>query len=232
MDFQTIIWAFFGGILPALLWLWFWLKEDARNPEPKKLIAMAFLFGMMAVPLALYLESVTRSFLATGFWLLAAWAAIEELLKYGAAHFVAFRKTCIDKSRCIDESIDPAIYLITAALGFAAVENTLFLLTPFSQGNLLTGLLTGNLRFIGAMVLHVAASATIGIAIGLAFYKSAIVKKIYLLVGIFTAILLHTLFNVFIIMSNGSGLFIVFGLLWIVVLILLGFFERLKRLRR
>ncbi len=40
------------GIVPALLWLWFWLKEDV-HPEPLKMITLSFLGGMVAVVLVL-----------------------------------------------------------------------------------------------------------------------------------------------------------------------------------
>src|SRR5680860_650469 len=39
--------AFVGGILPSILWLWFWLKEDRRNPEPKTLLTIIFIMGML-----------------------------------------------------------------------------------------------------------------------------------------------------------------------------------------
>ena len=32
-DPKTLGLSFVGGILPALIWLWFWLKEDKENPE-------------------------------------------------------------------------------------------------------------------------------------------------------------------------------------------------------
>ena len=38
-----------GGVAPALLWLWFWLKEDNQKPEPKGLIATIFFIGMICV---------------------------------------------------------------------------------------------------------------------------------------------------------------------------------------
>src|SRR3989344_2986361 len=130
---QTFLWAFLGGILPALLWLWFWLKEDGKKPEPKRLIVAAFFSGMLAVPIALYFEGVAKNAIQSGFLLLLAWAIIEEVVKYLGAHVVAFRSVCLDKSRCVDEPIDPAIYLVSAALGFAALENTLFLIAPVGQ---------------------------------------------------------------------------------------------------
>lgn len=228
---NTFLWAFLGGILPALLWLWFWLKEDSKNPEPKKLIFAAFIAGMLAVPPALFLEGIAKDIFQSGFYLLLAWATIEEILKYLGAHIVAFRGVCLDKSRCVDEPIDPAIYMITAALGFAALENTLFLLAPLGQGSFTAGLITGNLRFVGAMVLHVVASSAIGLAMGLSFYKSAFFKRVCFVIGLFTSIALHTLFNVFIILSEGDNIFVVFGGLWVAVLIVLAVFEKTKRIR-
>ncbi len=229
---SSFLWAFLGGILPAILWLWFWLKEDSKNPEPKRLIVAALFAGMLAVPVALYFEGIARSAFQSGFFLLLSWAVIEEVAKYLGAHIVAFRSVCLDKSRCVDEPIDPAIYLVSAALGFAALENTLFLLAPIGQGSLAASLITGNLRFVGAMVLHVVASGALGLAMGLSFYKSAALKRLYFAIGLFTSIALHTLFNVSIILSNGDNIFVVFGVLWIAVLVLLAVFEKVKRIKR
>ena len=36
--------SFLLGLIPALIWLWFWLKEDA-HPEPAKNITLSFLGG-------------------------------------------------------------------------------------------------------------------------------------------------------------------------------------------
>jgi RsiW-degrading membrane proteinase PrsW (M82 family) len=35
--------AFIGGIIPSFLWLWFWLKEDKKNPEPKGVLTIVFI---------------------------------------------------------------------------------------------------------------------------------------------------------------------------------------------
>ncbi|MBI4121035.1 MAG: PrsW family intramembrane metalloprotease [Parcubacteria group bacterium] len=234
MDFSlnTLLWAFLGGLLPVLLWLWFWLKEDRWHPEPARLIFFAFLAGMIAVPVALVLEQFADNYFSRGFLLLLVWAAIEELVKYFGAYFVAFRKSCIDKSRCLDETIDPVIYMVTVALGFAALENTLFLLSPLAAGESLSGIVMGNLRFIGATVLHVVASASIGFAIGFAFYKSPWVKRLTLFFGLCTAVLLHTAFNFSILLSEGSNLFLIFAVVWFSALVVVYLFERVKRIGR
>src|SRR3989338_6765603 len=54
--------AALGGILPALLWLVFWLLEDRCDPEPKRYIFYCFLAGMVAVPLVLPVEQQLSHF--------------------------------------------------------------------------------------------------------------------------------------------------------------------------
>jgi RsiW-degrading membrane proteinase PrsW (M82 family) len=51
---QTATFAVLGGVLPPLIWLWFWLKEDTRRPEPKALIGLAFLSGILAIAPVLF----------------------------------------------------------------------------------------------------------------------------------------------------------------------------------
>ena len=50
---DIIFYALLGGILPALIWLAFWLREDYKHPEPRGLILRTFLLGMGAVILVL-----------------------------------------------------------------------------------------------------------------------------------------------------------------------------------
>ena len=85
---------------------------------------------------------------------------IEEVLKFIFAYILVLR------SKDDNEPIDPIIFMITTALGFAAIENMLFLIDPITSNNLHLSIYTGNLRFIGAMLLHTVSSATIGIFIG------------------------------------------------------------------
>ena len=221
-DLPLFLIAFLGGLAPSLLWLFFWLLEDRCEPEPKKLIFFSFLAGMVIVPLVLPLEQLAHTYLA-GTTLIIAWAIIEELFKFGIAYLVVLR------NRAVDEPIDTIIYMVTIALGFAALENTLFLLEPLRMGDTLQSLITGNLRFIGATLLHTLSSATIGIALALSYYKRYEVKRLYLFLGVILAIVLHALFNIFI-LQQGSGIaFGVFLAVWIGVAAVLLFVEAVKR---
>lgn len=218
---QTLLFALLGGIFPALFWLWFWLKEDEEHPEPRKYIMLALITGMICVPLVIPLEQITLVS-TSGIITVIAWAAIEETMKYGAGVLVILRK------KVVDEPLDPIIYMITIALGFSALENTLFLLNPHLD--LFGGIITGSLRFIGATLLHTLASATVGVGLAFSFYDRPSVKWKHGFFALILAILLHTLFNFFIINSNGDRILTVFAFVWVGIILLLLLFEKVKRI--
>ena len=219
----TLFWSLVGGILPALFWLWFWLKEDT-HPEPRRLIAMAFIGGMIAVPFVVPFQGFVKSNITNPLFIIILWAAIEETFKFFAAYITGLSK------KDADEPVDPIMYMLTTALGFAALENVLFILAPAKIGDLYTTLLTGNLRFVGATLLHLVCSSAVGVAIGLAFYKSRASRLVHIFVGLGIAIALHSTFNLLIMNATGPGAFLVFFGVWVAIIILALFFEKVKSL--
>ena len=216
--------ALLGGVIPALLWLWFWLREDKEKPEPKGLITIMFIVGMISVIVVLPIQKFVQNNVTSYEWQIIGWASIEEIIKYWGVLILLY------KTNHINEPIDWPIYLITAALGFAALENTMFLLKPLSLDQATVGLLTGQLRFLGSTLLHAVSSGIIGIALGLSFFMGKFVKKIYLLAGIILAIALHSTFNFFIMEDKGSNFLRVMGFLWVVTIIIMLLFEKLRRM--
>jgi protease PrsW len=222
MTATTIGYAFLGGLLPSFIWLYFLLKEDASHPEPKSLIALTFILGMLVVPLALPFEQYARDALVSDFSVLISWALIEEVLKYGVvAAFILGR-------RAVDEMPDYVIYMITVALGFAAAENMLFLLTPLSSGDIGMGFLTGHIRFLGATLLHVTASALIGFTLAFSARSQPAIRTMAASLGLILAIVLHTAFNALIIKQGASTAFTAFSLVWSVAVAFFAAFEVLK----
>jgi RsiW-degrading membrane proteinase PrsW (M82 family) len=243
--FLFLLLAALGGFLPTIFWLWFWLHEDKKKPEPMRLVMKTFIVGGFFIVGAFLLEKLVAPngnmvdqilqtyqtnfswplLLAVG-WPLIAWALIEELVKYTAAYVGAL------KNKNFDEPIDAMIYMITAALGFAAVENFLFLLNVLHTDNfaLNSFLLTGNLRFLGATLLHTVTSAILGTFLSFSFYRSSKLKFLSGLVGLLTATVLHTIFNFFIIINEGSGVFRVLIILWMFAMFVIFLFEIVKRL--
>ncbi|OGN00719.1 MAG: hypothetical protein A2651_02980, partial [Candidatus Yanofskybacteria bacterium RIFCSPHIGHO2_01_FULL_42_12] len=151
------------GLAPSLVWLSFYLRRDC-HPEPKYLLTKAFLMGIIVSPLAILLQlgfsELKNVFDYTifnqgspSFFL---WSSlVEEFLKFFAVFLVVMRNPEFD------EPMDGMIYMISAALGFAAIENMLvmFTLMPDGAG---TALSTLALRFVGATLLHALSSGLIG----------------------------------------------------------------------
>lgn len=224
---NTVLFASLGGILPALLWLWFWRKEDRLHPEPRSLIMAAFMGGMLAVLPALPAEQWIWNATANTTIVIVGWAIIEEVLKYAASYFTALRR------RENDEPIDSLIYLITAALGFAALENAFFLAGAFEKGGLAGGIDLGMLRFVGATLLHVLTSGTLGFFLASGFYQNKFLKRLDWVIGLFAAIFLHAVFNFYILKGQGSGAstLSVFAFVWLAIVLLLIGFEKVKQLK-
>jgi len=223
MTITQIAIAFASSIIPAIFWLWFWLREDKAKPEPYLLIAITFIAGMAVVPLALPLQRLAID-LYQGNNLIFAWVIIEEVLKYAMALAVIFW------NKAVDEPIDVIIYMICIALGFAALENTLFVLNPLVTGDYLNSTLTGSFRFLGATLLHVLASGTVGVFLAFAFYKSSLYKIIFGMIGLCLAIVLHAVFNFFIMDASGEKILAVFLFVWIGIIVLFLLFEKIKQI--
>lgn len=216
------------GIIPALIWLFFWLKEDT-HPEPLRLITLAFFGGQAIVFIVLPLQRVLYDFF--GYiaihghtTLFIFWAGIEEVLKFAVAWIVGIR------SQENNEPVDALMYMIIVALGFVALENTLFLIDPLHTKDLVETLITGNLRFIGASLVHVLSSAAVGVTLAFAFYKPRRTQILYGICGVILATTLHAYFNLFIMKQNESNLFLMFGFVWIGIVGLMLMFEKIKHI--
>jgi len=232
-----------AGVLPCFLWLAFYLKRD-RHPEPKREIAKVFLLGGLmtapAVAIEIFLINVIGSFgLPEAAALLLAnilaIAFVEEYAKYFA---VWVREQAAQQNRHLDEPVDFVIYMAVAALGFAAVENLLFLL-PSVREQIFSGniLLAGGaavlvwlslFRSLTAILLHTLCSGTLGYYMAMAFCrrkkKAGILFRGFVLVSC-----LHGLYNFSIMKSEENALFL-FIPLAIILFLALNLYARFKKL--
>jgi len=239
MDYRIILYIVFG-ILPSLAWLAYYLRKDL-HPESKRMIFKVFLFGV-AVTLPVFFVQIGLKILldrmgAGGivysliYWFLII-ALSEEFFKYLVV------KAGVLSSREFDEPVDAMIYMVVIALGFAAIENILYLFPPIDQMNTISfGVLVNRtvvisfVRFIGSTFLHTLCSATIGYFLALSICEAK-KKKILLILGIFISVALHGLYN-FSIMTIGGPLKIIIP---VAILVFLAFFvisgfEKLKKIK-
>ncbi len=202
---RLVLYTLFG-ILPSLVWLFYYLKKDL-HPEPKKMVLKVFFFGALAT-IPAYLAQVSLSelfgqlqqipFFATHpiivtimIWVFVI-ALSEEFLKYLVVKLAVFN------SYALDEPLDIMLYMVVAALGFAAVENIFYLFSPIGNNSfnviIQTAALVMFLRFIGATFLHTLCSGLMGYFIALASVRSKN-KVLFTLIGLFFAVLLHALYD-------------------------------------
>lgn len=217
--------------IPPVLWLLFYLRED-RHPEPKHLLILTFLGGIAAAVLAVVAEVllIGKGGLATSqinpersaFLFFLVIGLVEEYVKYLPLKLLIFRRPDFD------EPVDAMIYMMTAALGFAAIENTLFIF-PLFQQDLFAGLEVAANRFLGANLLHALSSGIVGYFLARAFFSPH--RHHFVALGIILASILHALFNYLILVREALPQSTFYTILLLSVMATMVFidFERLKK---
>lgn len=120
------------AVAPGLFWLWLFVRFDRYRPGPKRLIAQVFIAGAISTVPAGAISGVvlwnveldgTTSLPALAMAMLLVVGPVEELSKLLAVRFTAYR------SLYFDEPLDGLIYGAAASLGFATLENILYVMT-------------------------------------------------------------------------------------------------------
>jgi len=223
-DPMTFILALLGGTIPSVIWLWYWIKEDDIRKPPLGLVALTFITGMLSVVLVIPLQKLMQAHIVDNASLIIAWAVCEEILKFAAFGVIAWA------SKYVEEPVDYPVYCMTAALGFAALENTMYLVRPVGMQDTTVTLLTTNLRFLGSTLLHSITTGFIGLMMGLAFFQNKTIRFFSAVVGLILAVGLHSVFNFFIMKNNGENFLQVFAVLWVVSIISILVFEKVRRM--
>ncbi|KKT43517.1 MAG: Protease PrsW [Candidatus Wolfebacteria bacterium GW2011_GWE2_44_13] len=210
------------GLIPSFIWLSFFLQEDI-HPEPRKMIFAVFITGALAALGAYFIQLWLSGYFPAGsefthsLLYIAAFAGVEEFVKFLATYTVIWR------SAYFDEPIDAMVYMMTAAMGLAAVEN---IAIAFDTG--IAAITVGSLmfRFLGATLLHALSSLVMGY-----YWGRGIIKKhtaIYLMWGFIMATLLHTIFNYLIVVFD-AGILYAIGVLILAAFFVFYDFEKLKK---
>lgn len=205
------------ALSPSIIWLLFFLRKDAHPESNQEIIKIFFYGALIALPAVLIeigiFEEFSRftSFLSRYF---TPFILITTLsISLGAALVEEFLKYLVVKEKVLsnpefDEPTDAMLYMIIAALGFAAFENVLVLFPLGSTFLIKEALTLSVLRFIGATFLHSLCSGLVGYFLALSFFETKKRTKLIFL-GLGIAILLHALYNFSIITLEGNTRFII-----------------------
>ena len=190
------------SILPVVLLMVFIYRQDKYQKEPIKSLAKAFVGGMIAIPLDLllvsglnmivYSETIFYSaFLEAGF--------CEEFSKL--LIFLIF----IWRDKNFDEYMDGIVYATFIGLGFACVENIMYVFGAAGE-SFGSGIGTGIVRALLSVPGHFLFGVVLGYFLSMARFSKTKAEGIkYIIIGLLTAAVCHGLFDWLLMVSDALG---------------------------
>jgi len=187
-----------GAILPVVLILLWTMRRD-RLPEPPKVVLITFLLGALStIPILIVNVVLVAGFgfpeepttLADALLISFVSAAlVEEAFKFAVLYGYSAQHDAFD------EPYDGIVYGVSASLGFAFVENLLYVFVyseTFGEQ-----LLTAALRAVLAIPLHANCGAIMGFCIGIARFSRGGQRLGWIVAGLLGAIALHGVYDAF-----------------------------------
>ncbi len=185
------------ALSPSLIWLLFYLRKDS-HPESNFMILKIFFYGMLSAFPAIFIElgffqetaKLNLSPLLLSFLNVFVGVALtEEILKYLVV------RVKVLKNPEFDEPLDIMLYMIIAALGFAALENILIFMSSETYFlGLGDTLVLAGFRFISATFLHALSSGLLGFFLAMSFFETKR-RRFFLFFGFSISIILHGFYN-------------------------------------
>jgi len=204
--------ALLASLAPVLIILFYIYFRDKYEKEPLGMLIKALLLGVIIVLPVIFLERLLMSFMPqSGRVAAAAWHAFivagvsEELFKFLALYLLIW------KSPSFNEKFDGIVYAVFVSLGFAGVENVLYVMDG--------GMQTALVRALTAVPAHAIFGITMGYYLGIAhMYKE--LRSSYLMRALLIPILLHGIYD-FILMVEVDWLLLLF-LPFVIALYIMG----------
>ena len=200
------------SILPVVLLMIFIYRQDKYQKEPIKSLAKAFLGGMLAIPLDLLLVGlINQIWVSDTVFYNAFWEAgiPEEFSKF----LIFMALIWWDKN--FDEYMDGIVYATFIGLGFACIENVMYVFGAASE-SIGSGVSTGVVRAILSVPGHFLFGVVMGYFLSLAKFNKKW-RFVHLMSGLLLAMLVHGLFDWLLMVASvvpmiGGIIYIVF--LW------------------
>jgi RsiW-degrading membrane proteinase PrsW (M82 family) len=195
------------AVAPGLFFTWFFYVRDKYEKEPKSLIIVTFILGMLSIVPALFLSLFlgvifpdVGGFFQILLHYLVVVALVEEVAKFSAV-LRAYQ------SSEFDEIMDGMVYSATAALGFATVENVFYVLSG--------GLQTGILRAILSVPGHGLNGSMMGYYLGRAKLNEGR-RNGLLLRAMAVPILFHWIWDSLLVIDLGLVAILVYVVQWVI----------------
>lgn len=126
-----------AALAPIAILAYYIYRRDKFQKEPVKELLKAFGMGILSVPVSLLISTPLEF---AGFYSMETQTLLDavKVSFLGAAIPEEIAKFLmlwlfVRKSRCFDENVDGIVYASVVSLGFAAVENILYLVTNYES---------------------------------------------------------------------------------------------------
>jgi RsiW-degrading membrane proteinase PrsW (M82 family) len=174
------------ALAPGVFWLWYFYHQDRMEPEPLSLVVRMYVLGMVATIIAFTLEGLIGGSVSAFLYGSVLAPVVEESVKFLMVFLFVYH------NREFEGPMDGIVYSTATALGFASLENVLYLL---AQPTLPILLVTGTIRAILSVPGHALYSVFWGYALGIAKFRPAGKRASVILGGLFLGIGFHGLSN-------------------------------------
>jgi len=202
----TTLALFALAIAPAVAIILYIYSRDKHDREPVGVLIVSFLAGCFSVVPAIILETILpgivpgstgSSLFSVAIYAFIIVAGSEEFCKYLFLRYYAYRKPSFN------EPYDGIVYGIMVGMGFATIENIMYVFGASSPG---AALGTAGLRALTAVPAHAAFAVIMGYYIGLAKFSHQHETRL-MLQGFFGAVLLHGFYDFFLFQNITAGLY-------------------------
>jgi len=191
----------FASLAPVFIILFYIYFRDKYEREPLGLLVKAVVLGMLVVLPIIFAERLLMSIMpplgkigSAAYHAFVVAGTTEEVFKFLVLYLLVWR------SPSFNEQFDGIVYAVFVSLGFAAVENVLYVMDG--------GIQTAMLRALTAVPAHALFGITMGYYLGIAHMYEEL-RKAYLWRAVLFPILLHGIYD-FILMVEIDWLLILF----------------------
>lgn len=189
------------AIAPGAVTVIYICSKDKFKPEPRGLLVLSFVYGLLSVVLTVIFgillsnvlvfrvndifNQLVKAFVVT--------ALVEEISKFIFVRFILYT------NKNFDEPFDGIVYAVMVGMGFATLENVLYVFYY--------GLGAGILRMFTAVPMHATCAIIMGYFLGKAkFAKQK--ESYYISLGLFMPVILHGTYDFFLFISFVPGMFL------------------------
>lgn len=195
------------SLAPIVAIIVFIYWKDKLDKEPNKLLIYSFLMGLLSIVVTLVISFIIEKIglfrsSINGYSSLASCilgiGLVEEFSKFIFVRFYCYKKDAFS------EPFDGITYAVMVSMGFAALENVLYVYKG--------GIGIGVMRMLTAVPAHAVFAIIMGYFLG--FQKFYPDKKYHGIIGLFLASCVHGIYDFYLLNAKFNNMFILY---WVIL---------------